>query len=331
MKNNRIAQILHKLKASQIVTPILLLTLLTGCGLQPEQPETSDPTTFLIETTASTIEPTLTTIAITDNMINPIEATLPENDEKIYVFQSIPEDLPILIDLNGDDVKETIFLSKGDNSNTYQLKINNDILSTESPFPDTLSLADIDKQDAYFDIVLQNQGEWVSDVSFFYYDGQKIIDRGSIRTTNDMIGAISPPDSLGDLVLDGQGGLVGKTRGDILHTWFFESAWQIAANGLIEVVPAYYSMEDYTVTLKIDLPLLNSPESESASLVAKAGESASLVKSDNLAWVQLRTQSGKLGWFHLTKGEGNDFIDRIKIGQVNYFSSDVFEGLSFAG
>ena len=64
---------------------------------------------------------------------------------------------------------------------------------------------------------------------------------------------------------------------------------------------------------------------------ARAGESASLVQTDNCAWVQLRTESGKLGWFQMEKAEGNDIIDMIKIGADYYSSMDVFEGLPAGG
>ena len=58
--------------------------------------------------------------------------------------------------------------------------------------------------------------------------------------------------------------------------------------------------------------------------MARAGEAASIVRTDNLEWVELRIQSGETGWFRLGSNPYS-----VVVGDREYFSEEVFDGLWF--
>jgi hypothetical protein len=97
----------------------------------------------------------------------------------------------------------------------------------------------------------------------------------------------------------------------------------ISEGGILEPLPEeeYISLQNKPVILKMDLPLYPDISSETASILAKNGESTTLVKTDNKEWILIRTQNGESGWFQI-----KDYY-YVVIGSELFFSTDVFEGL----
>jgi hypothetical protein len=146
----------------------------------------------------------------------------------------------------------------------------------------------------------------------------------------------SDPYGLGNIELDNNGSLVALARGAVLHTWYYEEPWRIGTDKLLERIDRRYDpmqsedpltgerKAETPVTMKRDLPLVAQPGSSEVAAIARLGQGASLVQTDNQSWVQLRTESGVLGWFQL-----QDYFMVLIDGQA-FFGDDVFGGLNMA-
>ena len=329
--------------------PDALAVLLDGKYYRYDQnmrlPTTAESTSQPTATTATSGTTTVTTATTTTiatisptTTVTTTKAAVPADD---FNYRALTANKAHSIDLNGDKVPESIsYTSKGDNY--AQLTLNGQVTqaSGDAFLTGWFFLIDLDARDAYLDVAIQEVGpsndEWVT---FWFYDGSKLIQRGKIY------GMICDPNSqsigqdafsLGTIRPDGLGGLVTRARGIILHTWFFDEPWVIGSDqSLKRVDQAYYAMVGYDeitnkqlpetpVKMLVDLPLLDKPGSELVVATAKTGQSASLVQTDDREWVQLRTQAGQLGWFKVI-----DYF-QIKIGSKLYNSFEIFDGLSFA-
>jgi hypothetical protein len=246
-----------------------------------------------------------------------------------------------MVDLNDDGQKESITYNSPDDF-SFNLTLNGETIRQDGEMflPGWFFLIDLDSGDHFLDIAIQELG--ASDdyqVTFFYYNGSHLVLRGIVPgMICDAFSATidKDPYGLGTIRVDGDGGLIALARGNVLHTWFFDEPWQIGENQLLHKIPqSYYPMQSYDlesgnrlpetpVKMKMDLPIVAWPGSSEVAAIARSGQDASLVQTDNQEWVQLRTQNGVLGWFRL-----KDYF-MVMIGSQVYFSDDVFRGLSFA-
>lgn len=333
---------------------ILLLALSTSAGCLPSpatsgQTETTMPTTSVsapsqTETTAptgpTTSGGTISTTGSETGATEP-EPTGTEAEPEIY-FHPLPARETLLIDLNDDGYSETILY---DSYNSYSFVFLFDGAATQFEGENFLDgwffLVDLDSNDSFLDLAVQELGP--SDdfqVSFFYFDGSRLIKRGTVPGTicdpfAANIGAQAY--GLGSIRLDGFGGLIAEARGAVLHTWFYDEPWVLDSRGQLQIIPQTYvpmtgldpltglQVAETPVVMKINLPLYPQPSVTSASLIARTGENASLVRTDNSRWVELRTQSGETGWFRLG---ANPYS--VQVGASEYFSEEVFSGLTFA-
>jgi hypothetical protein len=308
-------------------------------------PEPTTETTMTTETTASessvsesSVEPTSeSTEATTSSTATSAEPT----DDLEINYQPLPARATHLFDLNNDGTDDSIaYASVGDFD--FMLTVNGMKMTGEGEFflSDWFFVVDLDEDDPYMDIAIQELGP-SSDfqVSLYYFDGTQLILRGKVQgLICDIFSETidSDPFGSGTIQVDGRGGVISMTRGMILHTWFFEEPWQIGEDGLLHKVPmTYYPMEgvnpdtgeripEFEVTLLMDLELVAAPDSDEVIATALAGQTAWLVQTDNIAWVQMRTQDDVLGWFYVEDYYG------IPIGGTVYFASDVMDGLFFA-
>ena len=338
---------------------IIILTLLTGllpgllAGCLPDvsQPsgQTTAPatsqsaaattggtsgTTAAATTTGSAAE---TTSGETAGPTGPIETTVPLD----LSYQVLAADKTHQVDLNQDSKAESIAYTCTDEY-SFNLTLNQSTqrFAGEMFVPDWFFLINLDMGDSYLDIAIQEQG--ASDdyqVHFFYYDGTQLVERGIVPGM--ICDFLSPtitidPFGTGSIHLDGSGGLTALARGNVLHTWFFYEPWAIGADNMLHAIPQdYYPMWSYNpvtgeespetaVTLKMDLPLLQSPDSAEPYLTAQVGQTAYLVQTDNSEWIQLRTEDGELGWFQLSDHY------QVLVSGIEYFGEEVFDGLTFA-
>lgn len=329
-----------------LIAAILVLGLTAGCSITgtttPSGGQTTSGSDPAATTGESTATPVQTTAAVETTAVTGTSATTTAPVSSIY-FQPLPEDQACLYDLDNNGTKESFVYNVVDDYR-ITLTLNGTVTSLDGEMFLTgwFFLTDLDRNDNQLDLAIQELGP--SDdytVTFYYFNGSKLVSRGTVPGTicdpyADDIG--NEAYGLGSITLNGAANLIAQARGNVLHTWFYDEPWRIAPGGKLEVIPQTYipmfaydsetgeRLSETPVTLKVDLPLFNSPDASSdASLLARAGETAALVKTDNTEWVQLRNQAGQLGWFRLGDG-GYSVI----VGDSELFSEEVFEGLSFA-
>jgi hypothetical protein len=268
---------------------------------------------------------------------SPVDITRPTANQDGIVYLPLPARQLSRIDLNGDGDPETVQFIY-DNQEGGKLMINQEAKADywgEWVVADWFFLVDLDVTDPYLDIAVQDLGSSNDEfVTFFYYDGKDLVKRGTVAgmlCDCYLENFEEQPFGKGSIGLDGHGGIIAHARGLVIHTWFFDQPWHIGSTGLLEEIPQdYYSMHDAPITLLMDLPLYSDPGAAETSIIAKTGEKGILIKTDMRQWVQIRTQSGKLGWFQLDQSQTGKFRDRILIKSESYEAGAVFDGLSNA-
>jgi hypothetical protein len=298
--------------------------------------QSTSSTTGTGETTSQTSETTKAT-ETTKPTESAVDITRPTANQDGIVYLPLPAKQLNKIDLNGDGVPETIqffydYLEGG------KLLVNQEVKADywgEGVVADWFFLVDLDVDDPYLDIAIQELGPSNDEfVTFYYYNGKNMVKRGIIAgmlCECYLLHFEEQPFGMGSIGLDGHGGIVARARGLVIHTWFFEQPWKIGSSGLLEeILQDYYSMHETPVTLLMNLPLYSSPGAGATSIVAKTGEKGILIKTDMHQWVQMRTQSGKLGWFQLDQSQNREFHDHILIKSESYDAGAVFDGLSNA-
>ncbi len=236
-------------------------------------------------------------------------------------YQGYAQKKSKMADLNGDGIKDTIYIDVRNEEGLFTLKINQTIYNGETDnMEDMITIVDINKKDNFKQVALQNIGP-SEDYStlFLGYDGKKIYEIGQIE------GVVN------EMQINGTGKLTTKTRGSILHTWWFDDVYFLnSMNKLQRIFKKYYAMDGEgnvsKVTVLHELNLVKYPENrvkKSDNIIKlKLGEKILLVKTDNKKWVQVRRKGGGFGWFSV-----NDFniIDGLKLP-----ATEVFDGLSMA-
>ena len=266
---------------------------------------------------------------------------LPSDDDQAYVYRGIDLNSIYSIDLDGDGTDEEISVVSTSSGNEFNFQVNNVSVTNYLNFIDQICLVNLDINDPYIDIVFLSYGENTSDYYFFYFDNETLINRGSLTATNhDGYGIISD-NQMGDLVLDGKGGLSVNTRSSSLCSWELTQHWQLDPSGTLTLPPEYYSLYGYgyvgsdvgepEVTLLMDLPLYSDPEDTKPTSTAAKGEMIRLIQSDNAQWVQIKLENNDLAWFKLYTYEGEDYAGFIEIGSDIYATRDIFDGLLMAG
>ena len=308
-------------------------------------PEPTTETSLATETTTSASSASESSIEETSESTEATTSSTTDSTEPTDIleinYQPLPAVATHLFDLNSDGSDDSIaYASVGDFD--FTLTVNGMKMTGEGEFflSNWFFVVDLDEDDPYMDIAIQELGP-SSDfqVSLYYFDGARLVLRGKVQgLICDIFSETidSDPFGSGTIQVDGRGGVISMTRGMILHTWFFAEPWKIGQDGLLHKVPmTYYPMDgvnpdtgeripEFEVTMLMDLELVAAPDSSDVVATAAAGQAATLVQTDNVAWVQMRTQDGDLGWFYVEDYYG------IPIGGTIYFASDVMDGLFFA-
>lgn len=121
--------------------------------------------------------------------------------------------------------------------------------------------------------------------------------------------------------VSGDGILTAQTRGQILHTWFYDRDYRINQYGHLAGVPAGFYHMGTPVTTRVDLTLTGKM-GYGEPIEVKAGELLVIESSDDIKFLQIQTSDGQIGYLEI---EG---FDRIK--GTDYTGHDVFEGLNYA-
>lgn len=187
--------------------------------------------------------------------------------------------------------------------------------------PEYFSLVDIDKSDKSIEIAVSEIGSSdASMTSFFRYDGKSILKLGSMEGFYGEYRSGSYT-SLGDVIVDGSGVVRTRTRGDILHTWFYDDEYVVKNNALRQVQKALYLMNQKVTVLK-ELSLKKSRTDGSPGITLKVGEIVTIKETDNKSWCSVANSKGETGWFEV--------YDYGKIKGTQADASEFFDGLVYA-
>jgi hypothetical protein len=215
------------------------------------------------------------------------------------------------IDLNGDGKEDKITLVCQPGDMSYRLGVNNSWIEGQGDHLDgILYIANIDDRDKYLELVMTESGPSRDGAAYFYYyDGSKLRYMGRIQG-----GAYA-------MKIDGSGLFSGKTRGSILHTWFYTEQYKLNRQHKLESVPQQYYRMNTVVRLKAPLTLLEGPGESKKSGVLQEGTFGVITRTDNKQWCEIEGPKGLKGWFEVQ--------DNLCIKGTGRNSSEVFEGLNF--
>lgn len=222
----------------------------------------------------------------------------------------------VFVDLNGDGRKETVAISVdyiGPDGPQYKLLIADTFhFGPANANPEgSFSIVDIDSGDRFLEIAVFDYGP--SDdltTEFFFYDGHRIRPMGVVQ---------------GFASVNGRRRIFTRTRGAILHTWFYPDEYILTRSHLLRHVDKPLYEMNTRVTILQDISIRRFRRANSPRIALKAGETAIIDVTDNREWCHIRTASGRSGWFSVNEGfptgEGDD----------SYFQfEEVFDGLSNA-
>ena len=184
------------------------------------------------------------------------------------------------------------------------------------------TIVDIDYKDGIKEIAISEYGPSNDEATrFYYYNGEKIINIGYIS------GFYGPMHQygegmVGDMKIEGMGKVITKTRGEILHTWFYEDEYGLSKHHyLLNKKKTLYEM-DAKVTVLKEIELQKSPEDETEVLRLEPNDEVIITHTDNIQWCMVQTTDGQEGWFAI------DGFDKIR--GLDISASEVFSGLNYA-
>ncbi len=292
---------------------------------------------FSANTSTTAVTTTETVIETTIETTPPTEPPLPD-----IFYQPLPAGINHRFDLNADGESENFSYTVIDEFHA-NLTFNGIVMAWEGDnfLTDWFFLTDLNADDSFLDLAVQELGP--SDdylVTFYYFNGASLVSRGSVQGT--ICDPYSPtivtdPYGQGTIQLDGFGRLIALARGNVLHTWYYDQPWHVGVGGQLQQIPQQYAamasfdlltgdrLPETAVSLLMDLPLYAVPGDSDPTLVAEVGETGSLIWTDDVEWIQMRTQKGELGWFQLTDGGLS-----VLVGAQAFYGGEVFDGLFFA-
>jgi len=200
-------------------------------------------------------------------------------------------------DLNGDGKKDRIRLNITDEySNEYRLQVNDvHIFGAGQNVEARFSIVDIDTGDNLKEIAVSEYGPSSDEKTAFYvYDGEKLSFIGEIEGFYSSL-----PELWQTVKFDGSGRLVTRTRGRILHTWFYKDYYKLDENHRLKHIPQDLYEMNAKVEVVREVSLQKSPEDPEEALTLKKGEMVTIVGSDNKEWCLVENSQGQKGWFAL--------------------------------
>ncbi len=227
-------------------------------------------------------------------------------------------------DLNNDNIDEKIILTlKSSETYKYSLEIGDikiDVRGNDIE-PD-FNIVDIDYKDGIKEIAISEYGPSNDEATrFYYYTGEKIINIGYISGFYGPMHQHSDG-SVGDIKIEGLGKVITKTRGDILHTWFYDDEYIFSKHHyLLNKKKSLYEMGTKVKVLQ-PMPLQKSQDDESEDFLLMPNDEVIIAYTDNKQWCMIITEDGQEGWFAV------DGFDTIRA--LNVSAAEVFSGLSYA-
>lgn len=224
------------------------------------------------------------------------------------------------LDLDSDGKSDTIEVSyTGTYHDDFCLKINDSVIDGSGmEVTDQFRIVDIDPEDPYMEVVIEEFGPSSDTMSsFYYYDGKKIHFMGKVE------GLCGNRDSVA-----GDGKVSTLTRSKLLQTWFYKDYYELdGRHMLVHIKQDWYGTPSYmeATPLKVlvsSLSFYEAPGSSRISLTVKKDDEVFLLGSDEEKWCLFGTRDGKKGWLELT---GFNTVTKL-----NKSADEVFAGLSYA-
>ncbi|MFH5836338.1 hypothetical protein ACHAL6_09715 [Proteiniclasticum sp. C24MP] len=231
-------------------------------------------------------------------------------------------------DLDGDGVTDRIVLKTKTNPYydeviSYVLFVNEEEISYEGSMIDPLfHVVNISSEDPYLEIAVSEEGPSSDFLTVFYRYKDRNLTR--LSEIQGFLGKYPGTDTIGDVVLDGNGRITTKTRGAVIQTWFYDDSYLLTdEDQLVQEVKELYPL-DTEVTLLKKLKTVPSRESSEEGYVFQIGERAVLAETDNREWVSIRNDKDEVFWFQIRNH--SEMIGQEEEG----YAYDYFEGLNMA-
>ncbi len=172
------------------------------------------------------------------------------------------------------------------------------------------NVVDIDTKDNIKEIAVPESGPSGDyKTAFYYYDGKHIVEMGKVQGSD-------------AVKIDGSGTIVARTRGLVLHTWFYDDPYKLTKLHLLKRVPKDLYEMNCKVKVKRPLALKKSRSSSKIAITLQLGEEVTIFSSDDKEWCLVENKEGVQGWFAI------DGFDQIR--GANLSASEFFDGLSYA-
>ena len=244
------------------------------------------------------------------------------NYERKVFFKDIVEK-----DLNGDGTAEQVFVdvnySEEDYTATVTLSINGKEvpLDTFFDFPDQeYYLIDLDKNDPYIEIALQDYGPSDDPTTTFI--------RYKEDGTTILLGEITDLWSSPNSILSKDGLIQGSSRLSILQTWFAPMYWKLNGDKLEKVdEEMYYPYENSLTENQIlkNITVYDEMNKTSNSTILSSEDGpVRFIATDDKNWVQLQTQDERSFYLFI-----NDYF-KVESEGTLFEATEVFDSLVIA-
>lgn len=198
---------------------------------------------------------------------------------------------PKPVDLDGDGTPDSIAFECHSNGDEFTVTVNGIRYDGRGEsIAGTYAIVDIDSTDGVREIAVPEYGPSDDEATtFLLYRQGKIFKIGKIPWRGD-----TPH-------VDGSGIIHTMVRGSILHTWFFPAAFTLSREHTLRMVEQPLYPMGTKCTVRRSFPLRASPTDSTIVATPGAGETFTIVASDNTRWCVVQTSMGTWGWFELDR------------------------------
>lgn len=223
------------------------------------------------------------------------------------------------LDLNGDGSPDSISVQLINGRDAFRLTVNSaSIDGSGIDVTDQFRVVDINREDGYLEVVVEEFGPSSDPMSsFYYYDGSDLHFMGKVE------GLCGNRDAVG-----GDGRVIASTRAHILQTWCYADYYGLDENRALKRIPqeiyycGHYPDEAPLKILYPQVDFVEAPGSAAVSMTLHAGDPIYFMGSDDVAWCLFKTPDGREGWLEFS-GFG-----QVKALGTN--AMEVFAGLNNA-
>jgi hypothetical protein len=267
----------------------------------------------------------------------PVEVVMTDNEKDTEVVLNVESTtnenagfstkISASADLNGDGKDEEIVLWVRDNPYgeevvSYLLQIGDEEMEYSGSAIDPLfKVVDILKTDRFREIAVSEQGPSNDDATVFYrYDADTL---KTLSVIPGFLGRYPDSDGEGKVKVDGSGTIRTRSRGEILHTWFYDSEYVLnEKDELVVVEKGLYEMNAEVEVIK-EIVLKEAKGSNLPGITLNIGEKVTIKETDNKSWCSVTNSEGQTGWFEIRN------FDEM-VGYEGSYASEFFSGLNYA-